>query len=107
MATKLLTVSHWNEGLSSSEKEGPLGSFAFGRSLDIHSEPTTTKILPKTAKISGSVVDGLLKWFTKAGDGFIYGYDDAGAIYENNAGTITKKRTVSNSFVAMLSLYHL
>lgn len=97
MATKVLVTDHFNEGISSSEKEGPLGSFFFGRSLDIHSEPTTTKILPRTAKISGSVVDGLIKWFVKAGDGFIYGYDDAGAIYENNAGTITKKRTVSNS----------
>ncbi|KKN16868.1 hypothetical protein LCGC14_0971560 [marine sediment metagenome] len=97
MATRVLPISHWNEGLSSSEKEGPPGSFAFGRSLDIHSEPTSTKILPKTAKISTTVVDGLLKWFVKAGDGFIYGYDDAGAIYENNAGTVTKKRTVSNS----------
>ncbi len=97
MATKILSVTHFNEGLSSSEKEGPRGSFGFGRSLDIHSEPTTTKILPKTAKISGSVVDGLIKWFVKAGDGFIYGHDEAGAIYENNGGTITKKRTVSNS----------
>jgi len=63
MSTKILSVSHWNEGISSSEKEGPLGSFFFGRSLDIHSEPTTTKILPRTAKISSTTVTalGLLK----------------------------------------------
>jgi len=97
MATKILVADHFNEGISSSEKEGPLGSFSFGRSLDIHSEPTTAKILPRTTKISSTAVNGLLKWFVKAGDGFIYGYDKNGAIYENNAGTITKKRTVSNS----------
>src|SRR3990167_2418733 len=97
MATKTWVIDHFNVGISESEKEGPQGSFAFGRSLDIHSEPTTLSILPKTAKISGTVVTGLIKWLVKAGDGKIYGYDENGAIYENNAGTVTKIRTVSAS----------
>src|SRR3990167_3990021 len=105
MANKTWVTDHWNQGLSSSEKEGPEGSFAFGRSLDIHSEPTTLSILPKTTKISGSVVTGLIKWFTKAGDGFIYGYDENGAIYENDTGTITKIKTVSNSSGNGLAYY--
>ena len=96
MATKTWVIDHFNVGISESEKEGPQGSFAFGRSLDIHSEPTTLSILPKTAKISGTVVTGLIKWLVKAGDGKIYGYDENGAIYENNAGTVTKIRTVSS-----------
>ena len=97
MALKRILIDHFNEGISSSEKEGPLGAFKFGRSLDIHSEPTTLEILPKTAKISGSVVTGLIKWIVKAGDGNVYAYDDNGALYKNASGTISKIRTVSNS----------
>lgn len=82
-------------GLSVSNKEGAPGSFQNSRSIDIDSEPTSFKILPKTAKISSTTVTNLIKWFTSAKDGNTWAIDAGNDIYRNASGTVTK--VVDNS----------
>lgn len=95
MAKKIRIFDHFMGGLAISNKEGAPGSFQNSRSIDIDSEPTSFKILPKTAKISSTTVTNLIKWFTSAKDGNTYAIDAGNDIYKNNSGTVTKE--VDNS----------
>ena len=90
MAKKIRIFDHFMGGASISKKQGAPGSFQQSRSIDIDSEPTSFKILPKTAKISTTVVTDLIKWFVTAKDGNIYAVDAGNDIYKDAAGTVTK-----------------
>lgn len=90
MSKKIRIFDHYMGGLAISKKEGAPGSFQQSRSIDIDSEPTSFKILPKTAKISTTVVTNLIKWFATAKDGNTYAIDAGNDIYKNVAGTVTK-----------------
>lgn len=95
MSKKLRIFDHFQGGLAISKKEGTPGSFRQSRSIDIDSEPTSFKILPKTAKTSSTTVTNLIKWFATAKDGNTYGIDAGNDIYKNASGTVTK--VVDNS----------
>lgn len=92
---KIRIFDQFYGGTSPSVKQGAPGSFQNSRSIDIDSEPTSFKILPKTAKISTTVVTNLIKWFASAKDGNIYAIDAGNDIYKDAAGTVTK--VVDNS----------
>jgi hypothetical protein len=95
MSKKIRIFDHFQGGISVSRKEGAPGSFQNSRSIDIDSEPTSFKILPKTAKISSTTVTDLIKWFATAKDGNIYAIDAGNDIYKDASGTVTK--VVNNS----------
>src|SRR5574338_1625251 len=95
MAKKIRIFDKFVGGISPSVKEGAPGSFQNSRSIDIDSEPTSFKILPKTTKISSTTVTNLIKWFATAKDGNVYAIDVGNDIYKNASGTISK--VVDNS----------
>lgn len=49
-------------GISDYDKLGGVDSYAFGRSIDVRSNPREIKLLPKTALESGSIIQDLVKW---------------------------------------------
>lgn len=100
MAKKILTVKYFNGGVGDSDKEGIRGSFYLCRNLDIFSEPTNITLHPLTAKISGTTVVTLPKWFVIGSpyDTNLYTYDSGGHIYSRTpSNTWTDLRTVANS----------
>lgn len=100
MAKKILTVKYFNGGVGDSDKEGIRGSFYLSRNLDIFSEPTNITLHPLTAKISGSTVVGLPKWFVSGSpyNTLLYTYDSLGYIYSRTTGnTWTNLRKVASS----------
>ena len=85
------------QGLSYSEKEGLKSSYLWARSVDYRSDPTKLKILPKTAKVSGStVVDLIMDGDRQGTDTYLYG--DAGNIYKRtSADSWSNLQTVASS----------
>jgi len=84
-------------GIADYEKEGVEFTYAFGRSVDYRTNPRRLTLLPRTAKESGSVVTGLIKWFEEH-NGVVYGYDASGHLYSRTSTpTWTDLRTVANS----------
>ena len=96
MSRTLFSQSRFS-GLSYSEKEGFTSSVLFARSTDFRSDPTKIKILPRTEKVSGSIVTDLIMDGDRQGtDTFLYG--DAGGIYQRtSAESWSKLRTASSS----------
>lgn len=86
-------------GIAVSKKIGQRGSFRFGRHLDITSDPNDLTLFITGTKVSGSTVTGLIKWIVDATpfNSKRYFYDQNGAIYEDNNGTWSLLRTVTNS----------
>src|SRR3990167_8332698 len=86
-------------GIADFEVEGLPNSFAFGRSLDVRTNPKRVTILPRTIKESGTVIADLPKWadtYPSTLDTYIYGA--AGKIYlRTSAGSTSLLRTVANS----------
>lgn len=100
MPTKRLFIDRFNGGISDAEKLGIEGAFFFGTNLNIHKDPNQLTIMPKSAKESGTVVDGLPKWIVSGAphDSNIYAYDENGRIYQRNSGgTWSGIRNVANS----------
>ena len=85
------------QGISYADKEGGRSSFLFARSMDYRSNPGTLKILPKTLKVSGSVVaDLIMDGDRQSTDAYFYG--DAGNIYKRTSGEVwTNEHTTSSS----------
>jgi len=75
------------------------GTYAFGRAIDVRSDPKQVTILPKTIKESGNVTIDLPKWSETYNDTLdLYIYGDAGSIYKRtSAGSHSLLRTVSES----------
>ena len=97
MAKDIKSFENFIGGISDYEAEGNDTQFAFGRSIDHRSDPTSFKLLPKTIKESGTVVTDLVKWAeTISGTSYMIG--DGGNFYSRtSAGSYTKLRTVSNN----------
>ena len=109
MSRKILFQRSFSGGVSESEKVGIAGSFLFGQKLNILNDPSQMTILPASAKESGSVVTGLIKWLVPGTphDTNLYGYDDAGHIYKRtSAGTWTDERTVASSVGQGIDVYN-
>lgn len=74
-------------------------SYAFAQSIDVRSDPYNATVLPRTIKESGTVVQGLPKWFaTYLPTTLTFVYDDVGSLYSRtSAGSYTNLRQVSGS----------
>lgn len=94
-------------GIAVAKKVGQQGSFRFGRHLDITSDPNDLTLFIAGTKVSESVVDGLIKWIVDATpfNTKRYFYDENGAIYQDDSGTWTKLRTVTNSHGQGLAIH--
>lgn len=98
---KLISLySSFNGGISDFSRFASLpNSYAFGRSIDVRSDPQNLTVLPRTIKESGNVITGLPKWLETYTPTLIsYIYDGNGTLYSrsNNASYINL-RTVANS----------
>lgn len=97
MARQIISSSRFSGGLSYGEKEGLNSSFLWAKSMDYRSDPGTLKILPKTAKVSGTVVkDLIMDGDRQSTDAYFYG--DAGHIYKRDTSEVwTDLTTVPDS----------
>lgn len=85
-------------GIADYDKESVVpDSVAFARQIDFRTNPRKWKILPATAKESGSVITDLPVWGDRVStDTYIYG--DTGNIYKRtSAGSVTLLRSVGSS----------
>lgn len=97
MARQIIQQANFKGGLSFSEKEGLKSSYLFSRAVDHRSDPSKLTILPKTAKVSGTVVADLILDADQQGTD-LYLYGDAGHLYKRDTSEVwTDLRTVSNS----------
>src|SRR3990167_4979598 len=76
-------------GISYGEKEGLKSSYLFGRSVDYRTDPHKLTILPRTNKVSGTVVTDLILDATRYGSDAVYLYGDTGNIYKRTPSTET------------------
>lgn len=94
---RILSLNRFYGGFSEDLKDGLENSYFWGRSLDFRSEPSVIKILPKTAKESGSEVDGMVRWFEPVGTD-MYSYADNGDLYKRtSAGSWSTVGTFTTS----------
>lgn len=96
MAREIIPVSSF-QGISTSEKEGILGAYLFGQSIDHRTDRTKLTILPRTAKVSGTVVtDLILDAARKGTDTYFYG--NTGNIYKRTSAEVwTNEHTAGAS----------
>lgn len=82
------TLSRFIGGIADSTREGIQDSYAFGRSIDVRTDPQNVTILPRTVKESGTVIQALPKWgeFISSCDR-TYIYDEGGSIYLRTSGS--------------------
>ena len=109
MSKKILTVKHFNGGISPSEKEGIRGGFYLSQNLDVISEPSNLTLNKKTTKDSGTtgVVD-LIKWFVSGSphDTNLYSIGDTGKFYKRiSTGTWSVLQTTANCYGQGMELY--
>jgi hypothetical protein len=100
MAAKIPTAySRFDGGIADFIRLGIDNSYAFGRSIDVRTDPQNISVLPRTIKESGNVTVDLIKWGeTYIGDLTTYLYGNQGNIYSRSSvGSHTLLRTVSNS----------
>lgn len=87
-------------GIADFTKESPIpDAYAFGRSIDVRSNPRQITILPRTIKESGTVVTDLLKWGETYNSNLTtYMYGNVGNLYSRtSAGSYTFLRQVAAS----------
>lgn len=108
MAKKSPIIIDIYGGIAVSKKIGQQGSFRFARNLNIYDDPNDLTLFITGTKDSGSTVTGLIKWIEDATpfDTKRYFYDANGVIYEENNGTWTLLRTVSNSHGQGLAVHN-
>jgi len=100
MAKKILNQKYFFGGIAPSEKIGGMGSYYFGKGLNIFDEPSNMSILPAASKVSGSTVTDLVKWIVSGSpyDTNKYFYSEGGKIYkETSGGSWSTLRTIANS----------
>ena len=84
MAREIIPINRFS-GISDSEKEGAQSSYLFGQSIDHRTDPTKFTILPRTAKVSGTIVVDLPMDATRyLTDTFFYG--NTGHFYKRDSG---------------------
>lgn len=96
----LMPEERWVGGIADYDAEGINSSYAWGRSVDVRSNPRRVSILPKTINESGSsTIQDLPKWAeTYDKDGSTYIYDASGTIYKRDSSYLyTNLRTAPNS----------
>src|SRR5689334_2067400 len=89
-----LIVKDFQKGIA----ESPHLGFADIRNLDIHSTPGVIQLGYLPAKVSGSTVTDLLKWFDKDNTtGNIYALGDSGNVYKSTDGGTTRSLIAGNT----------
>jgi len=95
----LKPIERFNGGIADYSSEGIQDSYAFGRSVDVRTDPRQVTILPRTIKESGTVITDLPKWSEESpSDGSLYMYGNTGNLYKRtSAGAYSLLRSVPNS----------
>lgn len=89
--------TRWDGGIADLSKNSPDVEYAFGRSIDVRSDPYRVTILGETVKESGGVVNDLIKDGDRIGTD-LYEYGETGNIYKRTSlGSVTLMRSVGNS----------
>ena len=94
---KIGEISSFAGGIADGAKEGTPNSCQWERSTDFRSDARQLTILPKTTKISGTVVVDLPKWAERVGtDTYIAG--EEGNIYKRTSANVwTKPHTAADA----------
>lgn len=98
--TLITQKSQYNGGISDFNRlESIPNSYAFGRSIDVRTDPQNIGVLPRTIKESGSVITDLPKWLeANTSNNIAYFYGDTGNMYSRTSGaTYVNIFTVPNS----------
>lgn len=89
--------TRWDGGIADLSKNSPDTEFAFGRSLDVRTDPFHPTILPRTVKESGGIITDLIKDGDRIGTD-LYEYGETGNIYKRTSlGSSSLLHTVPNS----------
>ena len=81
-----ITIANFSGGQSTSKYSGAYGSYAYGKGLDIHSEPGVLQAGQALSKDSGATVTSLILWSVVDADGTYYGGSDNGKIWKRTTG---------------------
>lgn len=99
MAKKTKTYARFIGGISDFIEEGIRDSYAFGRHIDIRSNPRQISLLARAVKESASYIQALPKWgeYVPLSDE-LFIYDERGNIYKKDTNDLySLVRTVANS----------
>lgn len=100
MANTTITLSRFVGGIADYTKESLVpDAYAWGRSIDVRSDPQNMTLLPRTIKESSTTIQALPKWFVYVNlNSLTYAYDEAGNIYSRtSAGLWTYLHTAAMS----------
>ena len=104
MARQIIPQSRF-QGLAYSDKEGIKSSYKWAQSVDYRTDPTKLLILPKTAKVSGTVVTDLIMDGDRQSTDF-YSYGDSGNIYKRTSAEVwSNLHTVPDSHANGMKYY--
>ena len=97
MAREIIQIKNFKGGISSSEKEGVTASFLWAEKLDFRTDQTKLTLLPRTAKVSGTILADLPLDATRySTDTYLYG--NAGHIYKRTSAEVwSDLHTVNDS----------
>jgi hypothetical protein len=88
MSKRIIPQSRFSGGIAYSDKEGLKSSYKWAQSVDYRSDPTKLLILPRTAKVSGTVVTDLIMDGDQYDSTDSYFYGDAGHIYKRTSAEV-------------------
>jgi hypothetical protein len=74
-------------GISDYSDRGTFGSFKFASGLDIRKQTDSISCQQGLTEESAGVIIDLIMFFVPASDGYVYGFGDAGNIYQRDPST--------------------
>lgn len=105
MARQIISSSRF-QGIAYGAKEGLKSSFKWAQSMDFRTDPGKLLILPRTAKVSGTVVTDLILDGDQYDETDSYFYGDAGNIYKRTSSEVwTNLHTASDSHANGMKYY--
>lgn len=98
MAKKVSSKQQFIGGIADYKKQpNSVGTYAWGRSIDVRTEPGRITLLPRTVKESGSVIVDLPLWGERI-DSNSYFIGDTGHFYKRtSAASYSDLRTIANN----------
>lgn len=98
-----ITIANFSGGQAPSKYSGGEGSYAYGKGLDIHTQPGILQAGQALSKDSGTTVTGLILWQIIDDDGTYYGGDDAGKIWKRTTGgTWSEEKDLSSRICGLI-----
>lgn len=96
---QVLVVTRFDAGMTVyGDKQGPVGSFLNGRSIDFRKRPNQISVLPGTAQIGQGQIDDLIVDMIQVADGTRYALGDTGKFYKiSTSNVVTQEGDIGSS----------